>query len=86
MATTSHIYQLLYPFSLFTGVDMIFLLAAKKLFRYVFVELPTIQKNSLSNGRETLRRFKVFITIFGYTIIDLNYAPFISDGESTSRE
>jgi len=65
---------------------MSFLLAAKKLFRYVFVELPGVQKSSLSNGEETLRRFRVVITIFCCTIADLNYAPFISDGESTSRE
>jgi len=44
-------------------VDMVFLLAAKSLFRYVFVELPGAQRSSLFNGKETLRNFKVFITI-----------------------
>jgi len=64
MAITSHMYQLFYPLSLFTGVDMTFLQAAKKLFRYVFVELPGAQKSSLSNGKETLRRFKVLLQYF----------------------
>ncbi|KAF6028112.1 ATL1 [Bugula neritina] len=40
------------------SVDPTFLQAAKKLFRYVFVELPAIQRSSLSNGKHTLRQFK----------------------------
>jgi len=66
---------------LFTDVEMKFLQAAKMLFRYVFVELPGAQRDSLSNGRETLRRFKVFIlqfiTIFCSAIIDLNAHSYI---------
>jgi len=77
MATTLHIYQLFYPLSLFTGVDPSFLLAAKELFRYVFDELPRAQKSSLSNGKETLRRFKVVITVFCFTIIGLNAHSYI---------
>jgi len=52
-----------YISKLFTDVDRNFLLAAKKLFRYVFLELPSSQKSSLSNGKEILKRFKVFIKI-----------------------
>jgi len=76
--------QAVYPLSLFTDVDMTFLLTAKKLFRYVFLDLPGAKKSSLSNGEETLRRFKVVITIFCFTIIYLN-APFLEKMQAASK-